>query len=121
MIGSVGFMVDASILLLLVNKLSFEISYSRFFSFLTAVFITWLLNRKFTFKKGLSSNKKKEYLSYLIIQVIGALLNYIIFINLVYFYEFFEEHLILPLAIASLFGMFFNFFMIRKKVYKSIS
>lgn len=116
-----GFIVDASILLFLVHKLSLEISYSRFFSFLCAVFITWLINRKFTFPKVKNINKRKEYGLYFVIQMMGAFLNYIIFISLVYFHSFFEEYLIIPLAIASLSGMFFNFFMIKKKIYNSFS
>ncbi|MFA9372519.1 MAG: GtrA family protein [Poseidonibacter sp.] len=116
-IGGIGFLVDASILLFLVHKLNMDINISRVFSFLFAVLVTWLLNRKFTFSLNSKYKKRKEYIYYMSIQTIGALLNYTIFISLVYSYKVFQEYLILPLAIASIIVMFFNFFMIRNKIY----
>lgn len=116
-VGIVGFLVDAIILLVLVYIFLFDISLSRILSFLMAVFVTWLLNRNFTFNKKDKYSKKKEYSYYLTIQSVGALLNYIVFIILVKNFLFFEEYLIVPLAIASIIAMFFNFFALRKKVF----
>ena len=116
-IGGIGFIVDASILLILVHKLNMDINISRVFSFLFAVLVTWLLNRKFTFSLNSKFKKTKEYIYYVSIQTLGALFNYTIFISLVYSYKLFEQYLILPLAIASIIVMFFNFFMIKKKIY----
>lgn len=116
-VGGIGFLVDALILLILVHKLNMDINISRVFSFLFAVLVTWLLNRKFTFSLNSKYKKRKEYIYYMSIQTIGALLNYTIFISLVYSYKVFQEYLILPLAIASIIVMFFNFFMIRNKIY----
>lgn len=116
-IGTIGFIVDAIILLLMVNLFFFSVSFSRFLSFLCAVFVTWILNRSFTFNKKNKNSLKKEYGYYLFIQTLGAIVNYGIFISLVKNFEFFENYLIIPLAIASLTAMFFNFFMIKKKVF----
>ncbi len=116
-VGTVGFIVDALVLLFLVEVFFLSIEVSRFFSFLVAVFITWLLNRNFTFKKSKGFSKKKEYILYLLIQAMGACINYFIFIVLVYNFELFKEYLILPLAIASLTAMFFNFFVLKKKIF----
>lgn len=117
-IGTIGFCVDAFVLLIGVNLFLFSIESSRLISFLCAVFVTWLLNRTFTFNANNSFSKKKEYGLYLIIQSMGALLNYGIFMLLIYFDSFFQKYLILALAIASLVAMFFNYFMIRNFVYK---
>ena len=117
-VGTFGFLSDAIVLLLLVNKLGFSIELSRIFSFLIAVFVTWVLNRTFTFEKEANYTKRKEYFIYFLIQTIGAGINYIIFIFLVYFDDFFRNNLIIPLAIASIIVMFFNFIMIKKKIYK---
>jgi putative flippase GtrA len=116
-VGGVGFLVDALLLLIFVHKLNIDISISRIFSFLFAVLITWLLNRRFTFLQDSKFKKRKEYIYYISIQSIGALLNYMIFITLVYSYKIFEEYLILPLALASIIVMFFNFFLIKNKIY----
>lgn len=117
LVGTVGFIVDALILLLLVHKFSFSIESSRIFSFSGAVFVTWILNRKFTFSKIEDTSKKKEYSLYLVIQTIGACLNYLIFISLVYYNIFFQDYLIVSLGIASLIAMFFNFYISKKFIY----
>ncbi|WP_072679786.1 GtrA family protein [Arcobacter sp. LA11] len=118
-VGTIGFIVDATILVYLINSLSFEIPFARIISFIIAVFVTWTLNRNFTFTKNRNFEKRKEYIYYLSIQTIGALLNYIIFILLVYFDEFFKNNIIISLAIASVLAMFFNFFMIKRKIYNN--
>jgi putative flippase GtrA len=113
-VGSIGFLVDALLLLIFVYKLNIDISISRIFSFFFAVLITWFLNRKFTFSQDSKFKKRKEYIYYFSIQSTGALLNYIIFIVLVYSSKIFEDYLILALALASIIVMFFNFFMVKR-------
>lgn len=115
-IGTIGFLVDSLILLTLVHLFLLDITIARLFSFIFAVFVTWILNRTYTFTKSKYS-KKKEYFYYLSVKSFGSLLNYTIFIILVKNYELFEKYLILPLAIASLLAMFFNFYVLRKKVF----
>lgn len=119
-VGTAGFIVDASILLVCSSIFEFDIPSSRLISFLCAVFVTWILNRNFTFSKQEELKKKKEYTLYLIIQIIGALINYSIFITLINMEQFFKEYLIIPLAIASIVAMFFNFFISKKFIYKQI-
>ncbi len=119
LIGTVGFIVDASILLIGVELLNFSIEMSRVFSFITAVFVTWFLNRSFTFIVNENISKKREYSLYLIIQIIGALINYFIFIFLVHLEEFLKEYLLIPLAIAAFVAMFFNYLVIKKLVFKA--
>ncbi|WP_421715892.1 GtrA family protein [Arcobacter arenosus] len=118
-IGTIGFCVDASVLVIGVNLFLFSIESSRLISFLCAVFVTWLLNRTFTFSRNQSFSKRKEYILYLIIQSIGAFLNYGIFILLIYMNEFFEYYLIVTLAISSIIVMFFNYFASKKIVFKA--
>lgn len=115
-VGSIGFIVDATFLFLFIKYLFWDMSFSRALSFLIAVFVTWLLNRSFTFIKS-SYSKKKEYSYYLIIQILGAFLNYAIFIILIKSFVFFENYFILALAIASFFAMFFNFIVMKKKLF----
>lgn len=116
-IGTIGFIVDASILLLAVEILMFSIEISRAISFLVAVFVTWLLNRIFTFSNNSLFSIKKEYILYLIIQTFGALLNYLIFLILIYNFEIMEQYLLIPLSLASLIIMFFNFFITKRVIY----
>ncbi|WP_320035949.1 GtrA family protein [Halarcobacter sp.] len=115
-VGSIGFCIDAIILLLCVNIFEIEVYIARVLSFSLAVFTTWLLNRVFTFQKS-KYGKKREYFYYFTIQSIGAILNYIIFIMLVKNNIFFEQYLVFALAVASFIAMFFNFILLQKKVF----
>jgi len=119
LIGTIGFLVDAIILLLCFYLLTFSIEFSRLISFLFAVFVTWILNRKFTFSSYKNRTKKKEYSLYFFMQALGVLINYSIFLFLIYINEFFKEYIIIPLAIASLIVMFFNYFISKKVVFKN--
>ncbi|XOB62611.1 GtrA family protein [Campylobacterota bacterium DY0563] len=115
-VGSIGFCIDAIILLLCVNIFEIEVHIARVLSFSLAVFTTWLLNRIFTFQRS-KYGKKREYFYYFTIQSIGAILNYIIFIILVKNNIFFEQYLVFALAVASFVAMFFNFIILQKKVF----
>lgn len=117
-VGTVGFIVDTLILLYLVYILQLPIYFSRFISFIIAVFITWLLNRNLTFKNADKKHKKsKEFFYYLATQSTGALINFIIFFTLVYTTTYFYNNLIFSMAIASIVALFFNFYVIKNRIY----
>ena len=117
-VGTIGFIVDASILLYLVHIENFSIIFARTLSFIVAVFVTWILNRYFTFSQNTKKNtKSKEYIKYLSIQTAGIGINFLVFFSLIYTFNPLKEILIIPLAIASIVAMFFNFFIIKNKIY----
>lgn len=117
-VGTVGFIVDTLILLFLVYILQLPIYFARFISFIIAVFITWLLNRNLTFKNVNKKHKKsKEFFYYLATQSTGALINFIIFFVLVYLTTYFHNNLIFSMAIASIVALFFNFYVIKNRIY----
>ena len=116
-VGGIGFIVDFSILWLLARYYLVDIYLARIISFCIAVFTTWLLNRNLTFVVSNTLTKQKEYSYYFIIQTIGAILNYTIFILLIQNISICKEFLILPLAIASVIVMFFNFLALKKFLY----
>ena len=116
--GTFGFLVDSSVLVYFVDVLGQNIFISRCFSFLSAVFVTWMINRSITFdRKNSGYNASKEYFYYTFIQTIGALLNFVIFFILIYLFEEMKNNLVIPLAIAAFFTLVFNFVFIKKKVY----
>jgi putative flippase GtrA len=117
LVGTVGFIVDAAVLLYLVHLKNFDLIHSRIISFVIAVFCTWILNRYFTFSNKKQNHKLKEYSRYFTVQVIGALINFIVFFSLIYIYPPLKEMLIIPLAAASIIAMFFNYLASKKKVF----
>jgi putative flippase GtrA len=110
-VGAVGFAVDAGILSLLVQGAGLNVYLSRVVSFLVAVFVTWLLNRTWVFRRarGPEDDKKREYASYLLVQGGGALINLGVFAALVALHPSLKAHPVIPLAVGSFAAMFFNF------------
>ena len=122
-VGGIGFIIDSGLLSILVKIYSFNIYLSRLFSFLTAVLLTWILNRKLVFNMfiDLSISKAVEYRRYFFVQVIGALCNLFIFTFLVESYPFMKDVPIIPLSIGAFFGLLINFTGARFLVFSKLS
>ncbi len=115
--GGIGFIIDSGVFIYLYYIESIGISSSRILSFFTAVFFTWLLNRRYTFnteKNKTRKEKTKEYLLYFKAQSIGAVINFAIFFTLVYSLNTFKQMPILALATGSITAMFYNYFMSKR-------
>ncbi|MBL1292894.1 MAG: GtrA family protein [Thiotrichales bacterium] len=113
LIGLVGFAVDAAILYFF--RLSFDTSIfiARFISLGTAMTVSWYLNRKLTFSGQTSDNALKEWLYYLAVNSVGAVINYSLFLWLVMNNDYFAEYLMIPLAIASGLAAVVNFLLTK--------
>lgn len=122
MVGAVGFVVDAFLLTVMTAKLGMDIFSSRTVSFVCATLVTWLLNRRFTFSPKASRKsqaRKKEYFLYLTIQVVGAALNFVVFLALIEWRPMLRQMLLIPLAGGAVLAMVFNFAASRKFVFRS--
>ncbi len=110
-VGVVGFAVDAAVLSLLVQGAGANVYLSRVVSFFVAVFVTWLLNRTWVFRRarGPKDDKKREYASYLLVQGGGALINLGVFAALVALHPALKAQPVIPLAVGSFAAMFFIF------------
>jgi putative flippase GtrA len=110
-VGGVGFAVDAGVLTVLSSKMGVNIYLARLCSFTVAVFVTWMLNRKWVFKSDgpRTTTKTNEYLSYLTVQIVGALINLGIFSLTIFYFPGLKAYPVIPLAFGSACGMFFNF------------
>lgn len=123
-VGSIGFIIDGGILTLAVEAFKLNPYLSRCISFPAAVTATWYLNRHWTFAANASMHKKKEYTHYFIIMVIGLALNLAIYFLLIETIPVLAIHPVIPLAIATIASMIFNFlgsqFIVFKGQQKSI-
>lgn len=117
-VGSIGFFVDGGILTLLHSLFDFSLLHARLVSFAAAVTVTWWLNRQHTFADSKDSRVVNEWARYVVVNGIGALLNLGIFLWLVYRFSALADWPILPLAIASLLALIFNFFASRKIAFR---
>jgi putative flippase GtrA len=120
MVGAVGFVVDAFLLTVLTVKFGLDVLPARSVSFSCATFVTWLLNRTLTFSSQASRDpqaRKKEYFLYLTVQMVGAVLNFMIFLALIEWNPALRQIPVIPLAVGAVVALVFNFTVSRKFVF----
>jgi putative flippase GtrA len=79
--GGTGFIVDASVLMLLMKFTPLGPFTARIFAIAAAMCTTWTINRTFTFGKS-SRHVVKEGARYGFVAIVGACLNYAIYSGL---------------------------------------
>jgi putative flippase GtrA len=116
-VGGLGFLVDATVLSVLVHAAGSGPYAARMFSFLSAVTVTWYLNRNWTFRTDGVADRHREYSRYIGVQVAGALINLGIYAILVQSFEWMARIPVMPLAIGAVIAMLFNYGLSRKLVF----
>ena len=116
-VGTIGFLIDAAILTILVSGYDWSHYMARLISFACAVSVTWLFNRLWTFRHYATASRKREYQRYFGVQLVGALINYSIFSVCIATSRLFSDLPVMPLALGSLVAMVFNFVGARNFVY----
>jgi putative flippase GtrA len=119
LIGIVGFVVDAGVLHLLVFGAGARPISGRVGSFLCAAFVTWRLNRRYTFAGyRTGGGSVGEWLRYLWASGVGAALNYSVFAVLVLTLPLVARTPTLGVAAGSLAGMIVNFTLYKLVVFR---
>ena len=109
LIGGVGFAIDATILTVLTRLFGWAPWYARIPSFLTAVLVTWALNRRHTFPGRGLQRRSAEAFFYIVIQICGAAINLGIFGACLYYAPRLRTVPVIPLAIGAVGGLAWNF------------
>ena len=109
LVGGTGFCVDAAFLALLHHLLGLDVVPARLISFVIAATVTWYLNRRYTFKLRAAQRTRDEWSRYLVVNGLGAVLNFTIFIWLLSAFPYLAPYPLLILAIASAVALIFNF------------
>ena len=115
-VGGIGFIVDASVLTLLVNGLGYGLYVSRAVSFSLAVTATWLINRRWVFQAGRPSGR--EYSGYFAVQFIGAVINLGIYVLVIELLPALAAMPVIPLACGSAVALIANFYLARRFVFR---
>ena len=107
-VGSIGFVIDVSILQLLVIFFDTDPYIARFLSFLAAASATWVMNRIYTYKvlKGITH---KEWLTYISFMAFGGVVNYCTYVLVINYIHLEKNQLWLGVLAGSVSGLFFNF------------
>jgi putative flippase GtrA len=107
-VGIVGFLVDTGVLYLIKDLCGLYLA--RIFSFIAAVFTTWVLNRLITFKQdGSGLTRLNEFFAYFFLMLFGGMVNYLTFALLVAKFEFVIRYPIVGVAAGSIAGLIVNF------------
>ena len=115
--GWSGFLVDTLVLYILLAQ--FGPYVARLVSFLSAVIITWLINRKLTFNNKTSGlSVGHELFFYLCLMLFGGGFNYGTYVILISQYDFINAHPIIGVAAGSLMGLLINFFTSNTILYR---
>jgi putative flippase GtrA len=116
-VGGIGFIVDALILMTLIHLLDMNPYLARVFSFSGAVTVTWLLNRIWTFSRTMTVKKGSEYTRYIMVQTCGWLINFSVYAFCLTISTIMIAFPVLALAVGSLTAATFNFLGARHFVF----
>lgn len=117
LVGGAGFCIDGGLLSLLMHS-GWEIFPARSVSFILAVTSTWALNRFWTFEVARRMGMRREYTSYIVTQVLGAVINLAIFFILIKLYPLLRSTPLIPLAFGASIALVFNYTVSKKYVFE---
>jgi putative flippase GtrA len=116
--GTIGFIVDAGILQLLVSGLAWDRFSGRLISFVTAATATWIFNRTFTFAGHRRHSLFGEWLRYVLAMSGGFACNFVAYSTLVLWFNLDGKWLIAAVAAGSVAGLGVNYAASRYWVYR---
>ncbi|MCQ9326674.1 GtrA family protein [Neisseria dentiae] len=117
MVGGIGFIADTLVLYLL--KGTIGLYWARLFSFVAAVWVTWLLNRSFTFHEKRYRQWNQEFAYYFLCMIGGGMINLVVYILLVSQSAASAQYPIIGVAAGSIAGMVVNFLSAKFFIFKS--
>lgn len=117
-VGIVGFAVDLGVLLLALHN-GVGLLVGRAISFLTAVLVTWFINRRFTFRYSHSEKIHKEWWLYFGTMLLGGSLNYLVYCLVVSMLPNLRLLPAIAVACGSVAGMGLNFVGAKVWVFKT--
>lgn len=117
LVGTIGYLADASITVLFGSLLG--VYGARVPAFAVAVTATWYLNRIFTFGRGSSRHTSlvREYGHYVSVMLVGLIVNYVVFAISVTLIREYSYGIFLSVGIGSLSGMVVNYFFSHRFIY----
>ena len=121
LVGVIGFVTDALCFAAILQITQSPVYLARLFAFLPAVTATWYLNRNLTFADRVKSRKKRrEYISYVTVYVLGSSVNYLVFLSVIYLLNWASRYWIVPLLAGTIAGLIFNYILLNLRVFKAL-
>ena len=121
LVGGCGFLVDATLLILLFEALKLDLVTSRSIAFAFAATSNWILNRIFTFAdRGRGGRKTAEWLRFIVSAVISAVPNLGLFFLLMQLLPETLPAIFFAMCCGILVGYLCNYQLAKSWVYKSV-
>jgi putative flippase GtrA len=111
-VGILAFIVDAGILYLLTRYLGIHYLLSASISFVIALIFNYVFSMKFVFVKKEEISRKKEFVIFVVLSIIGLLINEVIMLIGV---DFANIHFMLTKLLSTAIVMVWNF--VSKKIF----
>jgi putative flippase GtrA len=108
-VGTLGFVVDSVVLMLLLSTTGLGFYLGRLASFLVAATFTWFCNRHFTFRDRRKSGRIRQWIRFVVVNSGGGLVNYGVYSALIMTSELSRSWPVLGVAAGSLAGLAVNF------------
>lgn len=116
-VGAIGFLVDSGVLYTAI-ALGAGLYLGRAISYVAAATATWALNRIWTFRGRGSGPVHRQWALFVMVNLVGFTLNYGTYAILVATVPVVAAHPILGVAAGSIAGMFTNFILSRRLVFR---
>jgi putative flippase GtrA len=115
-VGTIGFIVDTGVLYLGL-ALGLGLYSGRALSYVVAASANWALNRAWTFRGQGDAPALRQWVAFLVVNLVGFACNYGTYAALVAGVPLVAEHPVLGVAAGSLAGMVGNFLLSRRFVF----
>lgn len=115
MVGGSGLVVDLAALAIFVELIGLDPFVGRILSIWLAMTNNWFWNRVFTFKS--EGSPLGEYLRFVLVNSVGALINYASFTTLLLLFSSLSSYI--SVIIATLIAMVFNFVLSKLYAFKA--
>ncbi len=116
-IGTAGFVWDTLIVTTLAPRLG--VYTAGIVSYFIVASLNWLLNRLWTYRDVAHGAHHRQLAMFLAANSVGLLLNRGTYSLLVAFIPYCHAHLVIPVAAGGICGMFSNFFLSRRLVFRA--
>jgi putative flippase GtrA len=117
-VGTIGFLIDAGTLQLQLWAWDANPYAARVVSYLVAASVTWLLNRRYTFRVTGRSDLPGEWTRYVVLNAIGGGLNYATYAVALATLPLVARQPVLGVALGSAVGLVVNFTANRYLVFR---
>ena len=116
-VGSGGFVIDSSVLVVLVHAGNWNPATARLVSMSVAVLCTWLAHRHWTFPTGRLRSPFTQTVCYGVVQFIGLSINYGVFSALILEGGFWREFPVVAVAVGSMTAMAITYLLSKTIVF----